>query len=878
MSKTHEALSTGLQGLDKVLNGLIAGDNIVWRMDDVKDYLAFVLPYCEAAKREGHKLVYFRFASHGPLLPPDFGAEIHTLRPEEGFEAFIAAVHKVIENAGRGTFYLFDCLSDLAADWYSDQMLGNFFMLTCPYLYDLETITYFGLLRNHHSSQATTPILQTTQLFLDIYRHREKLYLRPFKVQHRYSPTMDMIHAWEGEEFKPISASSIISEIQTSVWAGRDSDITLGAWERTFIQGWETFEQIRRGETTTDAAEGIFHRLARMVISRDEGMLRLVSRYMTLKDILDVRTRTIGTGLVGGKTVGMLLARAIIRKHSKRLHDILESHDSFYIGSDVFYTFLVRNGIWWMRQKQRDRSTFLDDAGLARQRILAGVFPDHIMKQFEEMLDYFGQSPIIVRSSSLLEDNFGNSFAGKYQSVFCANQGPKERRIEDFLAAVKQVYASAMSEDALRYRERRDLLEMDEQMALLVMRVSGAMYGSNFYPQAAGVGFSFNPYVWSKHIDPKAGVVRLVFGLGTRAVDRSDDDYTRVIALNDPQRRPESNINEIRQYSQHNVDYLDLKANQVVSGYFGDLVAGSPGLPVDKFAEKMRSGGNNSSGTPILTFDSLISGTNFVEVMREMMTTIEKAYEYPVDIEFTANFFDEDNYSINLVQCRPLQVHGADMIKLPKLKVARKSRLFEAHGAVIGHTRLVFVQRLIYVVPEEYGQLSQSDRYLVARLIGKVNGATERSDDGAIVLLGPGRWGTTTPQLGLPVSFSDINHVSVLVEIAAMHEYLVPDASLGTHFLNELVEMDMLYLALFPGQGEDFIDCAKFNNAPNRLGDIIAGSDKWDSVLRVIDSSDVVNPDQVIMLAANALKQEAVCFITTKRSVPAAARKDRQTI
>jgi len=854
-------LSTGLKELDRVLKGIMPGDNIVWRMDSIEDYLAFVRPYCEAALRDSRKLVYFRFAGHQPLVPPDFGAEIHQLHPEEGFEAFIAHVHRVIETTGRGAFYVFDCLSDLVVDWYSDQMLGNFFMLTCPYLYDLETVTYFGLLRNNHSSHATVPILQTTQLFLDVYRHEGKLYVRPLKVQHRYSSTIDMLHVWEGDQFKPVSASSVISEIQTRAWAGLDSNMTLGSWDRAFLQGQEAWEAICRGEGPPEAAVDLFDRLVRMVLSRDEGMLRLLSRYLTLQDVLDVRRRIIGTGLVGGKTLGMLLARAILRRRDGRLTAVLEPHDSFYVGSDVFYTFLVRNGVWWMRQKQRDPATFLDDAGLARQRILAGSFPDYIVKQFEEMLDYFGQSPIIVRSSSLLEDNFGNSFAGKYASVFCANQGPKERRLEDFLAAVRTIYASTMSEQALRYRDRRGLLDRDEQMALLVMRVSGAMYGSYFYPQAAGVAFSFNPYAWSHYIDPKAGVLRLVFGLGTRAVERSDDDYTRVVALNDPKRRPETNFDEVRQYSQRRVDYLDLAANQVVSGFFNDVAAASPGLPVEEFADPVPA--DSRPGTPkglVLTFGRLLAHTDFVRDMREILATLHEAYQCPVDVEFTTNFFVAGHYSINLVQCRPLPIHGAETAKLPKPRVEPADRVIEAHGAVIGHSRLTPVERFIYVVPSRYAELSERDRYAVASLIGKVNGSVPAGRSQTTVLLGPGRWGTRTPWLGVPVAFYDINRVSVLCEIVAMRENLVPDASLGTHFLNELIEMDILYLALYPQQANNYLDTRFFEESPSKLLELVPEATRWQDAVRVIDTADLVGQGESILLAANALEQEVVCY------------------
>ena len=256
--------------------------------------------------------------------------------------------------------------------------------------------------------------------------------------------------------------------------------------------------------------------------------------------------------------------------------------------------------------------------------ILAGKFPQYLVDEFAEMLDYFGQSPIIVRSSSLLEDNYGNAFSGKYESVFCANQGPHAKRLQEFLSAVKTIYASTMSEKALRYRAQRGLLDHDEQMSLLVQRVSGACYGSLFFPQIAGVGLSRNPYVWNECIDPNAGVVRLVFGLGTRAVDRSDDDYTRIVALNAPDRRPEGDIDGVRQFSQRKVDLIDLEANHLVSRNFAEVAAASPQIPLHIFAsDDERHVGRGRRGARrakrpnlVLTFDKLLSETPFVGDMR----------------------------------------------------------------------------------------------------------------------------------------------------------------------------------------------------------------------------------------------------------------------
>jgi len=424
MQTYDRSFTTGLPGLDGALKGVLPGDNIVWQVDSISDYQVLVDPFVQAGIQSGRRLVYFRFASHPPLIRPDASFLTVELDPNSGFETFIARIHQVIEQVGRGALYVFDCLSELAADWYSDQMLGNFFMLTCPYLFDLETVAYFAIFRNYHSQQGLQPIVQTTQLFLDVYAYGDKRYIYPMKVHLRYSPTMNMLHEWRGDEFRPVTASALISSILTSInWSGLDTDVRPGFWERTFAEGEEVLSAVKAGRCSPEREDEMFRRLCRMMVSRDPGMTSLVSRFLRLEDVLEIRRRMIGTGLIGGKTVGMLLARRILQRNSPRYASLLEAHDSFYIGSDVFFTFLVRNGVWWVREKQRDPEKFLEGAEQARQRILTGQFPSFLVKQFEQMLGYFGQAPIIVRSSSLLEDNYGNSFAGKYESVFLPQPG-----------------------------------------------------------------------------------------------------------------------------------------------------------------------------------------------------------------------------------------------------------------------------------------------------------------------------------------------------------------------------------------------------------------------------------------------------------------------
>jgi len=816
--------TTGLAELDAVLCGVRPGDNLVWQIESFDKYRALVEPYAAAARAGRLRLIYFRFADHPPLLED---VETYHPDPEEGFDVFVDRVHSVIEEAGRETHYVFDCLSYLADVWQSDRMMGNFFRLTCPRLFDLDTVTYFGVFRYRHAPAAISVITDTTQFFIDVFRCRDKLYLRPIKVQHRSSSAMNLIHAWEaGGRFRPVRDSGTVSEIlANSQWPGLEDSTIVGHWQRQFSVA-KAVAAARRAGFPDPAEDEWFARLSRLLFPVDPPMERMIDEYLRLDDLISVRARMIGSGTIGGKALGMLLARAVLRRDAPQVDARLEAHDSFYIGAEVYDTFLVHNGLWWIRRRQREAETYLQEVDAARARILAGRFSPTVMHQFEGMLEYFGEWPFIVRSSSRLEDRYGNAFAGQYDSVFCANRGPWEKRLESLLDAVRQVYASTMSEQALRYRERRGLLGEHEQMAVLIMRVSGTAGGPYFHPHAAGVGLSLNPYRWNPRIDMNAGVIRLVAGLGTRAVDRTDDDYTRLVALNAPELRPETNFGEIARRAQRRMDAIDLDADRIVSGPFADMVREQTDFPLELFTTR------EEIGKPaFLTFDHLLRDTPFVADLRTMLATLHSAYRHPVEIEFALNVLQDDDYRINLLQCRPVQMRSAET----ESQMAPRDDLptpIAAQGAVIGPSRHIRPDRLVYVVPSHYGAMNQSERFDVARLMGRINQA---SSDRTLVLLGPGRWGTRDPWLGLPVSFNEINRVAALCEIVAMNENLVPDVSLGTHFLNELIEADMLYFALFPGRPGNVIDEAFVLGQPNRLADILPGQENHAAAVRVID-------------------------------------------
>ena len=816
--------TTGLPGLDRMLKGVLPGDNVVWQVERWEEYRDLVAPYADAACRAGLKLVYFRFASHPELLKSSDCQRVFHPNPRAGFERFVKDVHDVISDMGDAgdAVYVFDCLSELSDIWQADAQLGNFFMLTCPRLLEYQSLTYFALYRHAHSEYALGPIRETTQFMLDVFSHNRQTYIRPLKVQYRSADAMNLIHRREGDDFLPVNSSVDIAEIlRSSDWRGFLAEPRQDPWHLLVLAARNLLRAEHQGrEVPGHEKQDLFRRLLQELMGGEAQMFELAQRHLNLEELVAVCNRLIGGGRIGGKAAGMLIAQAILREREPDLHAKLEAQDSFYVGSDLYHTFLIRNRVWWIRERQKNTTTFLDEVKEARERILRGSFPDYAVEQFRNMLDYFGESPFIVRSSSLLEDAYGNAFAGKYESVFCVNQGPPDARLNALMDAVRVVYASTLGEEALLYRRRRGLLEMDEQMALLLMRVSGQQVGDYVYPHLAGVCLSYNPFVWHKEIDPAAGVMRLVFGLGTRAVDRADDDPTRLVALNAPELHPAR-----EDQVQRKMDCLDLKRNQLGSGWVEDIIRDNDSLPMDLFTsrpprEKQR----------LLTFAPLFRDTDFVADFRKLLQCLETAYGVPVDIEFSANFTDERRYRINLLQCRPFQVRpeggSAECTLTPS------EHWIDATGPVIGAGRQFPVDRIILVEAEAYADLSEQKRHAVAKIIGRLNKLTPPGT--RLVLIGPGRWGTSQPSLGVPVRFNDINQASAVYELAAMHEHLVPDVSLGTHFLNELIESHMLYTALRPDQNGNRIDLAPIRERANKLSHLLPDAAAYENVIRVI--------------------------------------------
>lgn len=801
-----ERIKSGISEMDEALDNIRLGDNVVWRVTNLQEFRLFLNPYVQQAIQDKRNLIYIRFATHEALLQEQPGVRVIPVRLSHRFENFTVEIHNIIEREGKDAFYVFDCLSELQTAWATDLMMGNFFKVTCPFLFKLDTVAFFPLIRGKHSFQAIAKIRDTTQLFLDVYSESEEVFVRPLKVWNRYSETMFLPHCLQRDEmgrtrsFQPVTEGVALSRFYSLL--GRHStgndESNIDSWDRFFNL---TEHMYQNGMDVKAACE----RMCDIMMSRDERMRVLIKKNFTPEDYFFIRRRMIGTGMIGGKACGMLLARKLVENNRHDIFQRMEPHDSFYIGSDVFYSYIVENDIWDIRIRQREPEEYFSLADTFAERLKHGEFSGSQKEAFTKLLDYYGQDPIIVRSSSILEDGFGNAFAGKYESVFCANEGTLEERLEEFEEAVRTVYASTMSKSALDYRKRRGLEKRDEQMSLLVQRVSGSRYEDFFMPCAAGVGYSYSPYRFLESTDPRAGMLRLVMGLGTGAVDRTQGSYPRLVNLDNPTRTAAVSSMDRHKFSQRKIEVIHRKTKEVERCELSELERELPNfiknilLEHDFDTERMFRERGENRDILFVSCQGIVKNEALMRDMKDILALIQEAYEYPVDVEYTINIAKDGEYVINLLQCRPLQVaHNAADIKIPD-SIDAKQILLETAHASMGLSTAVKLDVILMVDPVEYYDMEYKSKYQIAKLIGNINWYY-RNQNKKILFLTPGRIGTSSPELGVPTTFADISEFSAICEIAETKAGYMPELSYGSHIFQDLVEANILYGAVFDNE------------------------------------------------------------------------------
>jgi hypothetical protein len=634
----------------------------------------------------------------------------------------------------------------------------------------------------------------------------------------------------------------------------------------------ETIEQMPAEEKAKAEArlQEIKVVLIRTLISDQLAYVNIAKDWFTIEDLNDIRMRKIGQGKIGGKSAGMLLAARILNEvGDEELRSCLRIPESYFLGADLTYTFKSYNDLtFWAGQKYKTEAQIREDFPKIQRDFLEGQFPPDIMEKLAELLDRINGQPIIVRSSSLLEDSFGTSFAGKYESHFCPNQGTPKENLRALMHAIARIYASVYNPDALFYRRAKRLQDYDERMALLIQVVQGERFGRYFLPHAAGVGFSRNVYRWAPQIQRNEGFLRLVWGLGTRAVERVGNDYTRLVALSHPMLHPESNAMDTRRYSQRFVDLLDMEENVFKTLPIQDVL--NSRYPVLRYLAQLDQDGylasirsrvlEGDASQLVLTFDELFRRTPLADRMRKMLQLLELYYHSPVDTEFTIQIdsplSSRPEVKISLLQCRPQSHLQSEEVRVPE-NLADEDILFSTRRVVPkGYVREIHY--VLFVTPEGYFQLpTAAARSELSQCISRLNAMLERKN---FICVGPGRWGTANPDLGIHLGYSDIYNTCALVELAGEEMGLAPEASFGTHFFQDLVESNIFPLAIYLDD-EDVVFCRKFfYETPNRLLDFLPDEEKLLDCLRVIEVSSY-RPQNHLELVMDDVQGRAVAYL-----------------
>lgn len=622
--------------------------------------------------------------------------------------------------------------------------------------------------------------------------------------------------------------------------------------------------------TSEDERIGVRVSIITRFLSENLRYITIAKNFITLLAIEKIFDRFIGpsygAGKVGGKSAGMILANEILKnkkQHNPKLKNVYTPR-SWFLTSDGILEFINYNA--------------LDEFAFSKYQSLDEIkieypFLEYVFKQshftpeaifsFSQILDDIKSSPIVVRSSSLLEDSFEASFTGKYKSLFISNTGTKSERLSALMDAIAEVYASTFNPDAIEYRKKNNLIDFREEMGVLIQEVVGHKIGKYFMASYAGVALSHNEFRWSNRINREDGVIRLVAGLGTRAVDRTMDDYPILISPGKPEIRVNHTVKDALKYTQRYIDVINLESKSFENITVEELIKESKGnfpaiekifsfVKDNMLVEPISSLADFAKEDLTITFNNLIQNTDFISQIREMLFELSEAYGGPVDIEFAS-----DGSKLYLLQCRPQsQVEIDEIINIPA-NIPEEHKIFSA-SKFVSNGFIDDIDFVVYVDHEGYSSLeTEEDMRYVGKIVSKLN---QMLPEKKFILIGPGRWGSKGDiKLGVPINYSDINRTSLLIEYAKKKSDYVPELSFGTHFFQDLVEANIKYLPLYPDDGNIFNE-EFFKNTPNSLANFIEVPEKFTSIVKLIQVNYFLQNGKM-MIYMNGDNSEAIGIV-----------------
>ena len=516
-----------------------------------------------------------------------------------------------------------------------------------------------------------------------------------------------------------------------------------------------------------------------------------------------------GRGTIGGKGRSLLFAIRMLRECGDAHLSRVCLPESIYFSTEMFHRFIES-------VPSLEGLISADDPNALERAFLLTPLPGEVTQAIKKFLSNIND-PVVVRSSSMLEDSVKYSFAGKYLSTFFGNNtGGVDERTARVESEIKKIYARIYFPQAVSYKKRHGL--GDDEMGIIVMRITGRWCGSFYYPTLGGVGYSKNYRRWTTRVRQEDGVLRLVFGLATMSTKRG---YARTVSLTNPTLRPEGqNPDKVAFHAQEkfhviswsnpdeltvvdvNKNWRQLLDNHADYEAFAQLYHRE--FESDMFMSVPKNMKVMSPDSKIcFTFENFPKKyPKFFERMKMMLDLLENSMGVPADIEYAGEPADEQLY---LIQSRPLWNNDCQENIIPPLEgkhVLLQADRMVTHGAAEHIKVIVYVDHHLYYTSPNF--------YTVARRLGEVNSALAGEP---YILVSPGRIGSSNPELGVPVQYDEITNCCCIVELGLPRFGYMPELSYGTHFFSDLEADNVLYMPVFDGEGRNIYDREWFKDA-----------------------------------------------------------------
>ncbi len=526
-----------------------------------------------------------------------------------------------------------------------------------------------------------------------------------------------------------------------------------------------------------------------------------------------IRFARLGDGSIGGKARGLAFLNRLVQKYS-----LFHAYEGISISiprmivltSDYFDEFIQENGLQYIID-----SELTDDEILSE--FVASRLPEALIS---ELRVYLGtvRGPLAVRSSSKLEDSNYQPFAGVYSTYMIPYIENTDRMLRILDKAIKSVYASTFYNGSRTYIHSTGNLQSEEQMSVIIQDICGSVHGGLFYPMMSGVARSVNYYPIEGEVADE-GVVNVVFGLGKAVVDGD-----RTLRLNPqyPGKIMQLSRTDLAMRSTQNMMYaLDLRpgAFKISKNDSVNLV----NIPVTEaleqcsyrnlvfstydFSNDMIVPGTDAEGPRIVTYDAIFRYGKYpvAKALGDILRICRNELMGDVELEFAADLRSDGRLALKLLQVRPVGEYGLyDEVDIDSLSKSFETVYLSSKEA-LGNGFIEGIGRIVFVSPEKFDVLKTRE---IADEIAEVNSMMRREDK-SYLLIGPGRWGSSVPTLGIPVIWSDISEAKMIVECSI--DGLRVEPSQGTHFFQNITSLGVGYVSVDLASDPSSLNTAALN-------------------------------------------------------------------